>query len=49
MFEVTTNDGNTFVFEKFEEIKDFFSEIVMGEGADDAKISIKMADIEDYL
>jgi hypothetical protein len=49
MFEVTLNDGNTFVFQKFSEIEEFFSEVVLGEGADDAKISIKMADIEDYL
>ena len=49
MFEVTLNDGNTFVFQKFSEIEEFFSEVVFGEGADDAKISIKMADIEDYL
>jgi hypothetical protein len=47
MFEVTLNDGNTFVFEKFEEIGDFFSEVVLAEGADDAKISIKIADLAD--
>jgi hypothetical protein len=49
MFEVTLKDGNTFVFQKFSEIEEFFGEIVMGVGADDAEISIKMADIEDYL
>ena len=46
MFEVKVGT-ETFVFDKFSEIEDFFSEVVMAEGADDAKIEIKLADLAD--
>jgi len=32
MFEVTDESGNTFVFENFDEIAEFFNECVMGGG-----------------
>ena len=43
MFEVVVGT-ETFVFESFSEIEDFFSEIVVAVGAEDAKIEIRMAD-----
>jgi len=46
MFEVKVG-SEVFFFDKFSEIEDFFSEVVMAEGADDAKIEIKLADLAD--
>ena len=46
MFEVVVG-SEVFFFDKFSDIEDFFSEIVMAEGADDAKIEIKLADLAD--
>ena len=43
MFEVTDESSNTFVFENFEEISEFFNEVVWAVGAVDAKISVKFA------
>ncbi len=40
MFEVTDESGNTFVFDSFEEISQFFSECV---GAEDAQITVRFA------
>ncbi len=41
MYTVTDKDGNTFVFETFEEIAEFWGEVVWADGAVDAEISIK--------
>jgi hypothetical protein len=43
MFEVTDESGNTFVFESFEEISQFFNECVWAVGAEDAQITVKFA------
>ena len=43
MFEVKT-DGEIFFFETFEEIGKFFAECVWAVGAEDAEISVKLAD-----
>lgn len=43
MFEVTDESGNTFVFENFDEIAEFFNECVWAVGAEDAKITVKFA------
>ena len=43
MFEVTDESGNTFVFDSFEEISQFFGECVWAVGAVDAKITVKFA------
>lgn len=43
MFEVTDESGNTFVFDSFEEISQFFGEVVWAVGAVDAKITVKFA------
>jgi hypothetical protein len=43
MFEVTDESGNTFVFDSFEEISQFFAECVWAVGAEDAKITVKFA------
>jgi hypothetical protein len=43
MFEVTDESGNTFVFDSFEEISQFFNEVVWAVGAEDARISVKFA------
>lgn len=43
MFEVTDESGNTFVFENFDEIAEFFNEVVWAVGAEDAKITVKFA------
>lgn len=42
MFEVTDESGNTFVFENFDEIAEFFNEVVWAVGAEDAKVSIRL-------
>lgn len=41
MYTVTTRDGSTFVFENFEEIAEFWSEVVWADGAEDAEITVK--------
>ena len=41
MFEVTDESGNTFVFDTWEEISQFFSECVWAVGAVDAEIKVK--------
>jgi hypothetical protein len=43
MFEVSDESGNTFVFDSFEEISQFFGECVWAVGAVDAKITVKFA------
>ena len=43
MFEVTDASGNTFVFDNFDEIAEFFNEVVWAVGAVDAQISVKFA------
>ena len=43
MFEVKVGT-ETFVFESFSEIEEFFTEVVFAQGAEDAKIEIRMAD-----
>jgi hypothetical protein len=43
MFEVTDGSGNTFVFQNFEEIEEFFNEVIWAVGAEDAQISVKFA------
>ena len=43
MFEVTDESGNTFVFDNFEEISQFFNEVVWAVGAVDAQITVKFA------
>ena len=40
MYTVTTKDGSTFVFETFEEIAEFWGEVVWADGAVDAEVSI---------
>lgn len=46
MFEVICSDGEKFVFDSFKEIEEFFNEVVWAEGAEDAKITIRLADNE---
>lgn len=41
MYTVTTRDGSTFVFETFEEIAEFWGEVVWADGAEDAEVSIR--------
>ena len=41
MYTVTTKDGSTFVFENFEEISQFWGEVVWADGAEDAEITVK--------
>jgi hypothetical protein len=41
MYTVTDKYGNTFVFENFEEIAEFWGEVVWADGAEDAEISIR--------
>jgi hypothetical protein len=41
MFKVTDESGNTFVFDKFFEIEEFFGEVTMAVGAIDARITIE--------
>ena len=41
MYTVTDKDGNTFVFETFEEIQEFWGEVVWADGAVDAYLSIR--------
>ena len=41
MYTVTTKDGSTFVFETFEEIAEFWGEVVWADGAVDAEVSIR--------
>ena len=43
MYTVTTKDGSTFVFESFEEIEEFWGEVVWAEGAEDAEVSIRFS------
>jgi hypothetical protein len=43
MYTVTTKDGSTFVFETFEEIGEFWGEVVWADGAVDAEIKIKFS------
>ena len=43
MYTVTTKDGNTFVFESFEEIEEFWCEVVWAVGAEDAEVSIRFS------
>ena len=43
MFEVTDESGNTFVFESFEEIEEFWNEVVWAVGAEDAEVSIRFS------
>jgi hypothetical protein len=43
MYTVTTKDGSTFVFETFEEIAEFWGEVVSAVGAEDAEITVKYA------
>jgi len=43
MYEVTDGSGNTFVFQNFEEIEEFFNEVIWAVGAEDAQISVKFA------
>lgn len=42
MFEITVKN-ETFVFDNFEEIEEFFAEVVNALGAEDAEISVKFA------
>ena len=46
MFEVKVGT-ETFVFESFSEIEDFWIEVVEAVGAEDAKIEIRLADLAD--
>jgi hypothetical protein len=48
MFEVKLNKEK-FYFLTFSEINDFFSEVIMAEGADSAKITIKMVELKPEL
>lgn len=41
MYTVTTRDGSTFVFDNFEEIQEFWGEVVWADGAEDAILSIR--------
>ena len=43
MFEVTDESGNTFVFDTWEEISQFFAECVWAVGAVDARVSVRFA------
>jgi len=43
MYTVTTKDGSTFVFESFEEIEEFWDEVIWADGAEDAQILIKFS------
>ena len=43
MYTVTTKDGSTFVFENFEEIEEFWGEVVWADGAEDAEIKVKFS------
>lgn len=43
MYTVTTKDGSTFVFESFEEISQFWGEVVWADGAEDAEITVKFS------
>ena len=43
MYTVTTKDGSTFVFETFEEIGEFWGEVVWADGAMDAEINIRFS------
>ena len=43
MYTVTTKDGSTFVFESFEEIEEFWGEVVWAVGAEDAYLSIRFS------
>jgi hypothetical protein len=43
MYTVTTKDGSTFVFESFEEIEEFWDEVVWAVGAEDAYLSIRFS------
>ena len=48
MFKVTDCDGEVFYFEFFSEISTFFGDLCWAVGADEAKITVEMIDIEDY-
>lgn len=41
MFTVITKDGSSFVFNSFEEIENFWNEVVWADGAKDAQLTIK--------
>jgi hypothetical protein len=43
MYEVKDGQGNTFVFNNFEEIEEFFNEVIWAVGAEDAKVTIKFS------
>ena len=48
MFEVTDCDGEVFYFEFFSEISTFFGDHCWAVGADEAKITVRMIDREEY-
>jgi hypothetical protein len=49
MYEVTDCDGELFYFETFPEIATFFGDLCWAVGADEAKISVRLVDREEYL
>ena len=47
MYECTDGQGNTFVFQNFEEIEEFFAEVGNAVGCDDAEITIRYVTLQD--